>query len=439
MMTESHPVENEQVMAFLDGELDPKLAARVAAHIEGCVDCRTLRDDLLGVSSRMGAWNLEPSPEKLTQAVSAQAQAHPSRLASNRSKVGWRIPLWRRVVFNRITWAALCLLVCVGIVLKVFAPASLRGWSALIRVQEQGEVERGEKLAEERGLPLPGPPPGASHREPAGGGGGGSAAKLAPSDHSILYAPSPGLNEMGDDISVGPMIARTTSLKISVKDVDSARVAMDRILQQFRGYAANLTINSDVGSPRSIESEIHIPVAQIDPALAAFKSLGRVEQEEQGGEEVTAQVIDLDARLKNARESESRLQEILRTRTGKVSDVLEVEQVISETRENIERMEAEQKELRGRVAYSSIKLELHEEYQAKLGEGTSVGRQIRNAIVDGFQAAGSGGLAVFIWLLDIAPSLLLSVLILFLPMRWAWRKYSKNWRDWMERERTAQL
>jgi hypothetical protein len=429
MMTELHPVEKEQVMAFFDGELEPKLAAQIAAHIAECGDCQTLQSELRGVSSRMLAWNVEAAPEKLSQVVEAAAKEKASKFAPAQRRLKLRVPLLRRIVFSRLTWAVACLIVCVGIAVKVFAPAKLTGGIADDLMLSPMKAERADKLAPGQYLQprnrqvLP---------EPAGGGGGtgGNADSL-----NVNGA----LDDLSQDISSGPMIARTASLKISVKGVDIARAALDKVLQQYHGYAASLTIHSEIGAPRSIDSEVHIPAAQSDAALATLKSLGRVEQEEQGGEEVTAQVIDLDARLKNAHETESRLQDILRTRTGKVSEVLEVEKVMADTRENIERMEAERKELRGRVAYSSIKLDLHEEYQATLGQGTSVGRQIRNAIVDGFQAAGNGALALFVWLLSVLPSLLLAATLLFFPVRWVWRRYSKKWKDWAARNRVEQV
>ena len=170
-----------------------------------------------------------------------------------------------------------------------------------------------------------------------------------------------------------------------------------------------------------------IPSAQLDVALADLKALGRVEQEQQGGEEVTSQVVDLDARLKNAHETETQLTEILRSRAGKIGDVLEVEKEMARVRGEIEGMEAEQKQLRERIAFASIDLTLAEEYQAQLGGGASTAaRQIRNALVDGYHAAVDGLLSVCVFLLSIGPSLILWGLILFWPARWAWRRWQKS-------------
>ena len=90
-------------------------------------------------------------------------------------------------------------------------------------------------------------------------------------------------------------------------------------------------------------------------------------------------------------------------------------------------MEAEQKQLRDRVAYASIDLRLIEEYQAQLGDGpSSAGRQIRNALVEGYHDAAGGLLSVFVFFLNVGPSLLLWAVILFWPARWAWRRWRKS-------------
>src|SRR5262249_49384927 len=120
---------------------------------------------------------------------------------------------------------------------------------------------------------------------------------------------------------LAPMIARTAVLKISVKDFNGARAAMDRIVNAHQGYVSSLSSSAEKGAPQSLDAKLAIPAAQCDAALNELKGLGHVEQEQQGGEEVTAQVVDLDSRLKNARETEARLSDILRTRTGKIGDV----------------------------------------------------------------------------------------------------------------------
>ena len=80
-------------------------------------------------------------------------------------------------------------------------------------------------------------------------------------------------------------------------------------------------------------ARVFLLTANIWPAV---EMLGRVERESQSGEEVTRQHEDLVARLKNCRDTEQRLRQILQQRTGNLSDVLEVEEEIGRVRGEID-------------------------------------------------------------------------------------------------------
>lgn len=447
MTAETHPVEREQLMAYLDGELAANEAARVAAHLTECADCRQLEADLRSVSAQMLSWNVEPAPQQLNDGVLAALETNSPQPSAKEAWNLFRFVSQYRLRIARWTLAAACVCVAAMILAKVFSSA------------QNNELQRSEVSA--KFYPAAESLTGSASSAPAGGAGGGEPKALRlPPPSPVPAAPQPmagarsgiGLADktksfeasqqtaenralakqraadyasMNDNLvqSNAPMIARTASLKISAKDFQSARAGVDRIIASFHGFAASMTINNAVGEPQSLNAELHFPSAQCDAALAALKGLGRVEQEQQGGEEVTAQVVDLDARLKNARETETRLQDILKTRTGKVSDVLEVENQIAETRQNIEQMEGEQKQLRDRITFSAITLDLHEEYQASLEtDAPSAGHRIRNAVVDGFRAAAEGSLALLVFLLSAGPSLLLVAIILFWPIRAVWRR-----------------
>jgi hypothetical protein len=222
----------------------------------------------------------------------------------------------------------------------------------------------------------------------------------------------------------GRQVARTASLRVSVRALSAARESMDRIVSVHAGLVTSLNISYPKDSERSLSAQLAIPSAQRDATLEEFRSLGRVEEENQGSEEVTDQSEDIDIRLRNAREAEDRLANTLRMGAGKVSDVLEVEKEQTRVRGEIETMEAGQKRLKSRVAFASIDLSLTEDYQAQLGSRTSLTRlHIRNAFVDGLHDAAFGLVNVVMILLSAGPSFLLWGVILFWPSRWAWRRW----------------
>ena len=222
------------------------------------------------------------------------------------------------------------------------------------------------------------------------------------------------------------MIARTVSLTIVVKDFAAARASLDSILLRHRGYAAQLTAATAENAPRSLQASLRIPAPELAAALVELKALGRVQNESQSGEEVTQQHADLVARLQNSRETEERLRAILAQRTGRIEDILQVEQEIARVRGEIEEMEAEQQALEHRVDFATVDLQLTEEYKASLSSpSASVSNRIQNAFVAGLRNAGETILGIVLFLEEDGPVLLIWLAILGLPVFLLVRRYRR--------------
>jgi hypothetical protein len=206
----------------------------------------------------------------------------------------------------------------------------------------------------------------------------------------------------------GYLIARSVSIRISVRNFAEAREAVSRIVKTYSGTIATMTITNPRNASQTLSANVAIPAPQCDLALEEFKRLGRIEEERQGSEEVNEQSENLGIRLRNSHVTEDRLNDILRMRTDKVDDVLEVEKEMARVREEIEQMEAEQKGLNNRVAFASIELNLTEEYQSQLKGGRSlVWLQMRNAFVDGYSGVADSFVSVLVFIFSVGPSLVI--------------------------------
>jgi hypothetical protein len=64
--------------------------------------------------------------------------------------------------------------------------------------------------------------------------------------------------------------------------------------------------------------------------------------------------------MENARRLETRLIDLLATRTGKLKDVLDVERELARAREEIERYEGRLRYLRAHATLSTLTISLHE-------------------------------------------------------------------------------
>ncbi len=405
MSTTTHPFAPEEVMAFVDGELSADRAQSVSAHIDQCTECSEVAAEFRNTSHSLSNWRIAAVPTQLEERVTAASQKTPLRSVAVGSNGFLPIGRW---VWKHWVLALAASAVALTVLFAIATPNLLRSRMA---ANEASAIGRARAIETARSMSVD------NART--------DSSKVRGLD-ALTPAPSAGVRPAEAMLSQ-PMIARTVSLSIVVKDFDASRASLDAILARHNGYAAGLNVATPQGAARMLQASLRIPAPQLVAAVAELKALGRVENETQGGEEVTQQHADLVARLKNSRETEQRLQDVLRTRTGKVKDVLEVEQEIARVRGEIEQMESEQQTLEHRVDFAAIDLKLAEEYKAQLTTpAPSVAMQLRNASVDGFRSAFQSLLVLVLFLAESAPTLLLWLMILAFPAWLLWRRYRRS-------------
>jgi hypothetical protein len=399
MNATTHPVAPAEVMAFLDGELSADRSQTVSAHINECAECGEVRDSFGNTSQSLTDWTIPAVPVRIDDLVLRASAA-----INNVPEIGF-IPSLQRFLRRRPS--------------LTLAGAGFVGLLIFLGLFSQRPLSMVRHAPRSAGDYEASAPPAAS---PVAGGHYRGEGLILPEKGKNLIV----LDRAQNSYQSGPMIARTVSLSLVVKDFEAARASLDAILARHNGYTASLNVTTPQGAARTLQASLRIPAPQLATALAELKVLGRVEAEHQNGEEVTQQHADLVARLKNSRETEQRLQAILEQRTGKISDVLSVEQEIARVRGEIEQMEAEQKTLEHRVDFATIDLKLAEEYKAQLSTpAPSVAMQVRNAIINGFRSAFESLLALVVFLAESGPSLLLWLALLGLPAWRLWRRYRR--------------
>jgi anti-sigma factor RsiW len=426
MSTSTHPFTPVEIMVFVDGELSADRAQSIAAHLETCSECQEVAASLRGTSHTLSSWTAGTVPTHLEQGVLNQSHATP-----NVSEEGLISKLRKSSRLSPGLAFAAAAFVFVLALIGLSAPQYKRSTSAK---REMVDYFDKPKAPENRGSAGKLEPivPAAAPMGQAGVRHGDVTASVdfAQVDEAKSAVPRPptaGFAQISGVRPVGPMIARTVALSVVVKDFDAARGSLDALLARHNGYAAGLNVGTPQGAARAIQASLRIPAPQLTSAVAELKALGRVESETQNGEEVTQQHADLLARLKNSRETEQRLQDVLRTRTGRVKDVLEVETEIARVRGEIEQMEAEQQTLEHRVSFATIDLKLAEEYKAQLSSpAPSVGMQLRNATVNGLRNASETLLGILLFFAESGPTLLLWLLILLFPARLIWKRYKRQ-------------
>jgi Domain of unknown function (DUF4349) len=168
------------------------------------------------------------------------------------------------------------------------------------------------------------------------------------------------------------MIIRTGQASIEVDSLEPAVALVRTLARRLGGYVANTAMQTGRGQLRSATLEVKIPADRFDEGLGGLAPIGKLESVNVSAEDVGEEFTDASARMGNARRLETRLIELIATRTGKLKDVLDVEQELGRVREEIERYEGRLRYLRAHTALSTLTISAHEPVPIVGHPGSSV-------------------------------------------------------------------
>jgi Domain of unknown function (DUF4349) len=217
-----------------------------------------------------------------------------------------------------------------GVLLVAFAVAACAGSSGTILSKVGAAVDDSQTY---------GRAPGASAAPyPAAGGASGSGSGEQGSNAVFR-----------DDAK----IVRTGSLSLQVDDLAAAvRTARDAI-RGINGYVAGSSQKND-GDNSIAEVTYRIPSDRWDEGLDAIRKVAtKVVGEDTSAVEVTGQLVDLEARIANLRASEKAFQAIAAQAT-KISDILEVQNQLTNVRGQIEQLDAQRSHLSDQASYGTL-------------------------------------------------------------------------------------
>jgi hypothetical protein len=155
-------------------------------------------------------------------------------------------------------------------------------------------------------------------------------------------------------------LIRNATVQLEIVSFDDVVQRITAFAKEEHGYVA--TTNSEKQANGKLRGQVVVKVLpeHLDPFLQKIRGLGELKNQTLGTEDVTKAYFDTDARLKNARVMEQRLIDMLNTKTGKVSDLLQVEKELSRVREEIEKMQGELKYWDSQVQFATVTISLAE-------------------------------------------------------------------------------
>ena len=165
----------------------------------------------------------------------------------------------------------------------------------------------------------------------------------------------------------GPPVIRTAQLSITVGSglFDSKLQAVRTLVESEGGYIAGTDAQAspaDTPENTSIRTGVisfMVPAAHFDDAIDQLTKVGKVQSEHITGTDVSAQYVDLNARLVNAQAQLDAMRALLKQATN-INDIIAVQNQIGQITAQIEQLKGQIKYLDDNTSYSTVAVTLTE-------------------------------------------------------------------------------
>lgn len=180
-------------------------------------------------------------------------------------------------------------------------------------------------------------------------------------------------------LQLAQQLIRRGDMALEVEDVSATARRVERLATAMGGIIAQ---SSDDGRDDAMVA-MRVPSDRLDATMDSVSQLGHVERRGTNAQDVTEQMLDLDARIATLAATRDRLRQLL-SRSEAIRDVLEVERELSRVQAELESLDRRATQLRGQVAMSDLSVKIDR-------------RVILGPVGQLFRAIGVGIGKLFVW------------------------------------------
>lgn len=221
-----------------------------------------------------------------------------------------------------------------------------------------------------------------------------------------------------------PQLIKKANLTLRVNTVETAIQTVGKITSAEGGDILNLQDQRPqrLGTRHIATVVVRVPQENLDRTLEQLRQLGDVQQQAIQAQDVSNQIVDSEARLRNLRKSETVVLGIME-KSGSIPNVLAVSKELSQIRANIETTDAQVKSLKTQVAYSTITLQL-EAASVSTPPKDGLDARLNESWTESTHAMGeflAGLLSLGVWMFVFSPFFVVIGLGAF-----SWNKYRKT-------------
>ncbi len=172
------------------------------------------------------------------------------------------------------------------------------------------------------------------------------------------------LLEITENALVGRKIIKTATVDIETLNYDTCINSFETLVNTAGGFIQNSNVqgtsqNIDKQSTRKATYTVRIPADKLNEFLKNVGSIGVVKNSSVSGEDVTSQYFDTETRIKSLKIEEECLLEI-KTKAKTLSELLELENRMTQVRTQIEQLTGQLKKLDALVELATVNIIIDE-------------------------------------------------------------------------------
>jgi hypothetical protein len=171
----------------------------------------------------------------------------------------------------------------------------------------------------------------------------------------VAEAPAPEFGPV-DAPKVARDVVKTATMTVRVDDTSAAADRAAVIAETSAGRVDRRTEDAGTGQGRAHTTVVlRVPVEKLDGVVRELKELGTVQTAETTSDDVTAQRVDLDARMRALQTSVDRLLAIMRD-ADDPDALIRAEDALSERQAELDSLRAQREQLGDQIAYSTVEV-----------------------------------------------------------------------------------
>jgi len=169
---------------------------------------------------------------------------------------------------------------------------------------------------------------------------------------------TPGKENAPAPVAVQPVqqqerqLVRTATVDLVSDNVLNAIGEVKNRAQAAGGFAGQENSTEQRGTVT-----VRVPSAELDRIVADLKSVGKVTRSEVRSEDVTDQLVDVEARIATQKASVERLR-VLFERAGTTAEIAQVESELTKRQAELESMQRRSESLKGKVALATLTVQV---------------------------------------------------------------------------------